>query len=127
MNKIELLAPGGSLESMYAAVQSGCDAIYMGGTKFSARAYASNFSDEDLIRAVDYCHLYGIKVYIALNTLVKENEMKEAFEYAKYLYTIGVDALIIQDMGLFTLVKASMMDFEIHASTQMTIHNGEEI
>lgn len=125
MNKIELLAPGGSLESMYAAVQSGCDAIYMGGTKFSARAYASNFSDEDLIRAVDYCHLYGIKVYIALNTLVKENEMKEAFEYAKYLYTIGVDALIIQDMGLFTLVKASMMDFEIHASTQMTIHNGE--
>lgn len=125
MNKIELLAPGGSLESMYAAVQSGCDAIYMGGTKFSARAYASNFSDEDLIRAVDYCHLYGVKVYIALNTLIKENEMKEAFEYAKYLYTIGVDALIIQDMGLFTLVKASMMDFEIHASTQMTIHNGE--
>lgn len=125
MNKIELLAPGGSLESMYAAVQSGCDAIYMGGTKFSARAYASNFSDEDLMRAVDYCHLYGIKVYIALNTLIKENEMKEAFEYAKFLYTIGVDALIIQDMGLFTLVKASMMDFEIHASTQMTIHNGE--
>jgi len=125
MNKIELLAPGGSMESMYAAVQSGCDAIYMGGSKFSARAYANNFGDEELIKAVDYCHLYGVKVYIALNTLIKENEMVEALEYAKFLYTIGVDALIIQDVGLFALIKAHMPDFEIHASTQMTIHNGE--
>jgi U32 family peptidase len=125
MNKIELLAPGGSLESMYAAVQSGCDAIYMGGSKFSARAYANNFGDEELIKAVDYCHLYGVKVYIALNTLIKESEMKEAIDYARFLYTIGVDALIIQDLGIFSLIKASMPDFEIHASTQMTIHNGE--
>ena len=125
MDKIELLAPGGSMESIYAAVQGGADAIYMGGTKFSARAYASNFGEEQLIEAVKYCHLYNVKVYIAFNTLIKEEEFQEAIDYGRFLYTIGVDALITQDLGLFKRLKEEIPDFEIHASTQMSIHNGE--
>jgi putative protease len=125
MRKIEILAPAGSLESLYAAVQSGADAVYLGGNKFSARAYASNFDEENMIKAVDYCHLYGMKVYITINTLIKEKELKEAIEYVSFLYSIGVDALIIQDLGLASLIKTNFPDFELHASTQMTIHNGE--
>ncbi len=125
MDKIELLAPGGSKESIYAAVQGGADAIYMGGSKFSARAYANNFNEEELIEVVNYCHLYNVKVYIAFNTVIKEDELGEALEYGKFLYEIGVDAIITQDMGLFKIIKEAIPDFEIHASTQMTIHNGE--
>ncbi|MEW8994899.1 DUF3656 domain-containing protein [Clostridium sp.] len=125
MDKIELLAPGGSKESIYAAVQGGADAIYMGGSKFSARAYANNFNEEELIEVVNYCHLYNVKVYIAFNTVIKEEELDEALEYGKFLYEIGVDAIITQDMGLFKILKEAIPDFEIHASTQMTIHNGE--
>lgn len=125
MKKVELLAPSGSMESLYAAVLSGCDAIYMGGSKFSARAYANNFDDEDLKNAVDYCHIYGVKVYIAVNTLIKEEEYNEAIEYIRFLYKIGVDALIIQDLGLFYGCKKLFPDFELHASTQMTVHNGD--
>lgn len=125
MDKIELLAPGGSMDSIYAAVQGGADAIYMGGTKFSARAYASNFGEKELIEAVKYCHMYNVKVYIAFNTLIKEEEFEEAIEYGKFLYKIGVDALITQDMGLFKRLKEEVPDIEIHASTQMSIHNGE--
>ncbi|WP_346930930.1 U32 family peptidase [Clostridium sp.] len=125
MDKIELLAPGGSKESIYAAVQGGADAIYMGGSKFSARAYANNFNEEELIEVVNYCHLYNVKVYIAFNTVIKEEELDEALEYGKFLYEIGVDAIITQDMGLFKIIKEAIPDFEIHASTQMTIHNGE--
>jgi U32 family peptidase len=125
MKKIELLAPAGSIESLYAAVQSGADAVYLGGNKFSARAYASNFDEENMINAVDYCHLYGIKIYITLNTLLKQSEIKEALEYIGFLYKIGVDAVIIQDTGLAYLIKDNFPNFEIHASTQMTVHNGE--
>ncbi|MFL0247933.1 U32 family peptidase [Candidatus Clostridium stratigraminis] len=125
MKKVELLAPAGSFESLYAAVQSGANAVYLGGNKFSARAYASNFDDENMINAVNYSHLYGVKIYITINTLLKENEIKEALEYTNFLYKIGVDALIIQDTGLAYLVKTNFPDFEIHASTQMTVHNGE--
>ncbi|EJP6473284.1 U32 family peptidase [Clostridium botulinum] len=125
MYNIELLAPAGNIESLYAAVQAGADAVYMGGSKFSARAYANNFNDGDLKNAIDYCHLYGVKVYIAVNTLIKEEEMKEAIKYIGLLYDIGVDALIIQDTGIAKLVREYYKDFEIHASTQMTVHNGE--
>ncbi|WP_409068951.1 DUF3656 domain-containing protein [Clostridium sp. FAM 1755] len=125
MYNIELLAPAGSIESLYAAVQAGADAVYMGGSKFSARAYANNFNDGELKNAIDYCHLYGVKVYITVNTLIKEEEMKEAIKYIGFLYDIGVDALIIQDTGIAKLVRKYYKDFEIHASTQMTIHNGE--
>jgi putative protease len=125
MRKIELLAPAGSLESLYAAVQAGADAVYLGGSKFSARAYASNFDEENMTKAVDYCHLYNVKVYITINTLIKENEMQEAIDYVKFLYNIGVDAIIIQDIGLAHIVRENFPDMELHASTQMTIHNGE--
>lgn len=123
MKKVELLAPSGSIESLYAAVQSGADAVYLGGSKFSARAYASNFDEETMRKAVDYCHIYGVKVYVTVNILLKEKELKEALEYIRYLYNIGVDALIIQDTGLFYLIKKHFPDFELHASTQMTVHN----
>jgi putative protease len=125
MNNIELLAPSGSKESLVAAVMNKADAVYLGGTKFSARAYASNFTDEELTEAVDYCHSYGVKVYITINTLIKDEEMEEALEYAKHLYTIGVDALIVQDTGFIHRVKRILPDFELHASTQLSIHNGE--
>ena len=95
MRRIELLAPAGSMESLYAAVQAGTDAVYMGGSKFSARAYANNFDDEQLKYAINYCHLYGVKVYITVNTLIKQEEIKEAIKYIGFLYSIGIDALII--------------------------------
>ena len=125
MKKIELLAPAGSMESIYAAVQMGADAVYIGGSKFSARAYAFNFDNESLTQAVDYCHIYEVKVYVTLNTLVKDNELKEILEYVGFLYSVGVDALILQDTGLIYLIRSNFPDFEIHASTQMTVHNGE--
>ena len=125
MNKIELLAPAGSMESLIAAINNGADAIYLGGNKFSARAYASNFDNENMMRAVDYAHSYGVKVYVTMNTILKQNEIKDALKYAGYLYEIGVDALIIQDVGLINLIKDVYPKLELHASTQMTIHNGE--
>lgn len=125
MDKIELLAPAGSMESLYAAVQAGADAVYLGGNKFSARAYASNFDDDNMTKAVEYCHLYNVKIYVTINTILKEDEVKEALEYAKFLYKIGVDALIIQDLGFANLIRKNLPNFELHASTQMTIHNAE--
>lgn len=125
MNKIELLAPAGSMESLIAAINNGADAIYLGGNKFSARAYASNFDNETMMKAVDYAHSYNVKVYVTINTILKQSELKEALKYAGYLYEIGVDALIIQDVGLISLIRDVYPNFELHASTQMTIHNGE--
>lgn len=125
MNKIEILAPAGSMESLYAAINKGADAIYLGGNKFSARAYASNFDNENMKKAIDYAHLYNVKVFVTLNTILKEKELSDAIKYVGYLYEIGVDALIIQDLGLFRLIKETYKDLELHASTQMTIHNGE--
>lgn len=125
MKKVELLAPAGNLESLYAAVQAGADAVYLGGNKFSARAYASNFDDKTMKEAVEYCHLYNVKVYVTINTIMKEKELKEACKYAEFLYNVGVDALIIQDIGLASLLREKLPELELHASTQMTVHNGE--
>ncbi|HEY5525339.1 MAG TPA: peptidase U32 family protein, partial [Clostridium sp.] len=125
MQNIELLAPAGSMESLYAAINSGTDAVYLGGNKFSARANASNFDNENMKIAVDYCHCYGIKIYVTMNTILKENELSDAIKYVGYLYEIGVDALIIQDLGLLKLIQENYKDFQVHASTQMTIHNGQ--
>ena len=124
MNKIEVLAPAGSMESLYAAINKGADAVYLGGNKFSARAYASNFDNENMQKAIDYAHSYGVKIYVTINTILKENEIEEAVRYVGYLYEIGADALIIQDLGLFKRIKEEYPDLELHASTQMTIHNG---
>lgn len=125
MKKVEILAPAGSMESLIAAMNKGADAVYLGGNKFSARAYASNFDNDNMIKAVDYVHSYGAKIYVTLNTILKENEIEEAVRYVGFLYEIGVDAIILQDLGLFKRIKEDYPDFEIHASTQMTIHNGE--
>ena len=125
MNKVELLAPAGSMESLISAINNGCHAIYLGGSKFSARAYASNFDNDEIIKAIDYAHSYNVKVYVTMNTLLKQSEIKEAIKYVGFLYEIGVDALIIQDTGLINASKKIYPDFELHASTQMSIHNGE--
>ncbi|NLM35843.1 MAG: U32 family peptidase [Clostridiales bacterium] len=121
--KIELLAPTGDMECLYAAVNNGADAVYLGGSKFSARAYAKNFTLEDIAEAIDYCHGYGVKVYITINTLIKEKELWEALDYVKELYKIGVDGVIIQDIGLGNKLLNSFPGLEVHASTQMSVHN----
>lgn len=125
MKKVELLAPAGSMESMIAAINKGADAIYLGGDKFSARAYASNFDKPTMEKAVDYAHSYGIPVYVTINTLIKESEFNEAIDYIGFLYKIGVDAIIMQDTGVLNKVREVYPDLEIHASTQMSIHNAE--
>lgn len=125
MKRIELLSPAGSMEALQAAVNAGADAVYIGGSKFSARAYANNFNDEEIIMAIKYCHLYRVKVYVTLNTLIKNDEIYEALEYARFLNKNNVDALIIQDLGLFALIRDNIQGLELHASTQMTVHNSE--
>ncbi|MGL5615550.1 MAG: DUF3656 domain-containing U32 family peptidase [Sarcina sp.] len=124
-NKIELLAPAGSMESVIAAINKGADAIYLGGDKFSARAGATNFDDKKIEEALDYCHSYNIPVYVTLNTLIKENEFEEAVDYVGFLHKIGVDGVIIQDTGILNVVRERYPNLEIHASTQLSIHNGE--
>ncbi len=119
----ELLAPAGSFECLVAAVEAGADAVYVGGKRFGARAYAKNFDTEELGRAVSYCHLHGVKLYITLNTLIFDKEMADAVEYAKELYRIGVDALIIADLGAVRAIKKCVPSLPLHASTQMSIHN----
>lgn len=123
IKKVELLAPVGSMESLYAAVQNGADAVYLGGKLFSARQYASNFDYEELKEAVEYCHLRNVKVYVTVNVLIDDGEMKKTLDYIKYLYDINVDGLIVQDLGLSHMVRKIFPRFELHASTQMTINN----
>ena len=123
MKKTELLAPAGTMASLHAAVQCGCDAVYLGGTMFGARAYAGNFDDEEMKEAIRYAHIHGVKVYVTMNTLLHEQEMDAAFSYVRFLYAHDVDALIIQDIGLADRVHRQLPDLELHASTQMHIHN----
>lgn len=123
MHKIELLSPAGNFDALKAAVNYGADAIYLGGTSFSARAFANNFNHEELIEAVNYCHLRGVKIYVTLNTLLNEDELENAIKEAKFYYDNNVDALIIQDLGLFYRLKKELPNFPLHASTQMHIHN----
>ncbi len=125
LNKPELLAPAGSMESVYAAVRCGADAIYVGGSKFSARANATNFTDEELSQAVAYCHLHGVKVYRAMNTIVFAEEMKDFLAAAKKSAEMGVDGLIVQDIGAARLIREMLPDMKLNASTQMTIHTPE--
>lgn len=123
MRKVELLAPAGSMASLIAAVQNGADAVYLGGAHFGARASAVNFDEEQMREAVSYAHLYGVKVYVTVNTLIRDEELSECLDYIGTLYQSGVDALIIQDLGLMNCVRHRFPDFELHASTQMHIHN----
>lgn len=123
MENVELLAPAGSLEILKAAVYSGADAVYIGGKNFGARAFANNFSHEEVIEAVNFCHAYGVRLYITMNTLLNEAELNQAMQEVDFYYHKQVDALIIQDLGLYYRVSNEYPDFEIHASTQMHVHN----
>lgn len=120
-SKPELLIPAGGIPQLIAAVENGADAVYLGGNAFNARINADNFDIESMEKAVDFCHLRGVKVYVTLNTLMRDDQLEPALNYAKNLYKIGVDALIIQDLGLGQLIRETMPDFEMHLSTQGTI------
>lgn len=117
----ELLVPVGSMESLVVAVKSGADAVYLGGKRFGARAFASNFDEEEMVSAIKLCHLYGVKIYVTVNTLIYESEMNDALEYLKFLHINGVDAVIVQDIGLIAAARKYLPNLEIHASTQ--VHN----
>ena len=119
----ELLAPAGSREAFIAALESGADAVYLGGRQFGARHYAPNFSDDELAEAVNTAHLRGVFVYVTVNTLLDDSEIPSLAEYLRHLYGIGVDAIIVQDVGVAKIAQAVTPELPLHASTQMTVYN----
>lgn len=122
--RVELLAPAGSFQSVVAAVNAGADAVYMGGRRFGARAYADSAQaeGEDMVmEAIRYCHLFSVKLYMTVNILFKDDELKELFSYIKPYYEAGVDGLIMQDLGAVRVIRSMFPDLEVHASTQQTI------
>ncbi len=128
MKKIpELLAPAGSPESLKAAVDAGADAVYLSGKNFGARQFAENFSLKEMSKSVNYAHLRGLKIYVTVNTLIKDSEMLSASKYILKLYQMGVDAILVQDMGLIKLAREIVPELDLHASTQMTTHNVENL
>lgn len=127
MKKPELLAPVGNFECLKAALAAGCDAVYLGGYTFGARNFAGNFSNEEIVDAINLCHLYGIKVYVTVNTLIYDNEVEMFLNYIEFLHKNNVDAVIMQDLGMMDLVRKTYPNLDIHASTQMHIHNVEGV
>lgn len=124
MNRdVEILAPAGSMECLRAAVAAGADAIYLGGTKFGARAYAQNLSEEDLVQAIEYVHIHGRKIYMTVNTLLKDRELNELYAYLLPYYRAGLDGVIVQDIGAVKFIGEYFPEMPVHASTQMTITN----
>ena len=124
--KHELLSPAGSLEICRAVIDAGADAVYLGGEKYGARAFAKNFSQDELFEALDYAHLHGKKIFLTVKTLVKNKEFgRELYEYIKPYYLHGLDAIIVQDYGVFQFVKENFPELPVHASTQMSIANVE--
>lgn len=121
--KGEILSPVGSWEMLEAAVKSGADAVYLGAKDFSARRNAQNFTKEELKSAVEYCHIRGVKVYLTLNILIKDTELEDAFHLAKYAYNIGVDGIIVQDLGFSQILHKYLPNLPLHASTQMSVHS----
>ena len=121
MGKVELLSPAGEYDTMVAAFNAGADAVYLGGNRFGARAYANNFSEEEVIRAIKYAHLHGKKIYMTINTLVKENELPYLYDYLYPYDKAGLDGVIVQDFGVFRFIRKNFPDIELHASTQMTL------
>ena len=125
MKSIELLAPVGSFESLYAAINAGCNAVYLAGKNYGARSFAGNFSKEEIVETIKICHLYGVKVYITVNTLIYDVEVNQFMDYIDFLHLNNVDAVIMQDIGMIDLVRKTYPNLEIHASTQANIHNLE--
>ena len=123
MKKPELLAPAGDMDCFMAAVNAGADAVYLGGEEYGARAYASNFSREELCEAICYAHLFGVKVYLTVNTLVKEREFDNLKAFIRPFYDVGLDGVIVQDFGVLYQLSEAFEGLELHASTQMAIAN----
>lgn len=123
----ELLVPVGSMESLFVAVKSGADAVYLAGKKYGARASAVNFSNEEMVSAIKLCHLYGVKIYVTVNTLIYESEFDSVIQYVRFLHVSGVDAVIVQDLGLISHLRKVFPNLEIHASTQVHNTNAETI
>ena len=123
--RIEILAPAGSYESFLAAIRAGADAVYAGGPRFGARAFADNFTEDMLLKAIDYAHLHGRKLYLTVNTLLKDAETDHLYEYLAPLYRQGLDAVIVQDTGVLEFMRTQFPKMAVHASTQMTITNAE--
>ncbi|MCK8817240.1 DUF3656 domain-containing protein [Natroniella sulfidigena] len=126
-NKPELLSPVGNQESLLAAISNGCDAVYLGGKAFNARRRADNFDLEELGEAIEYAHLREVEVYLTVNTLYKDDELADVVKFIKEVYKLGIDAIIVQDLGLARLVNQVLPNLELHASTQLTVHNLEGV
>lgn len=112
---MEILSPCGSMDSFYAAIEGGCDAVYLAGKMFGARSFANNFTNEELVYVINYAHLYGVKVYITCNILVLEREVSKFLEFISFLHQNNVDAVIMQDLGMIDLVHKKFPNLEIHA------------
>ena len=123
--KHELLAPAGNMECLKQAVFNGADAVYLAGKSFGARKFAQNFTNEELVEAIKFCHLYDVKVYVTMNTLVKDNEVDDFLEQAEFLHNNGVDAILVQDFGMICLLREKFPRLEIHASTQANTSSSE--
>ncbi|MCU0629830.1 MAG: DUF3656 domain-containing protein [Methanoregulaceae archaeon] len=127
MKTPELLAPAGSTESLIAAINAGADAVYLGGNRFSARNYAENFDPDSIVNAVHYAHLRGVRVYVTVNTLVRDRELADTARFLLFLYRSGVDAILVQDLGVAAIAREITPELPLHASTQMTIYNREGV
>ncbi len=126
MKKVEILAPGGSREAIYAGIYGGADAIYTGTSRFSARAFAENPDVEEVCRILDFAHLHGKKIYLTVNTLLTEEELEGSlYDMIRPLYEHGLDAVIVQDFGVMDFIREYFPGMDIHASTQMTLLSGE--
>ncbi|MDD2973154.1 MAG: U32 family peptidase, partial [Lachnospiraceae bacterium] len=121
MKKVELLAPAGNYESFIAAINAGADAVYLAGNRFGARAYADNFTEEEVCQAIRYAHLFHKKVYLTVNILLKEEELSDLYAYMDPFYQCGLDGVIVQDLGAFVTMQHHFPELELHASTQMTL------
>lgn len=126
-NKIELLAPAGNRDSFLAGVENGADAVYLGGKMLNARQFAGNFDDEQLEKALDYAHARDVNIYLTVNTLISDSELKDAINFVERAYSMGIDGIIVQDLGFAGLVRRLIPDLSLHASTQMTIYNLEGV
>lgn len=127
MKKPEILAPGSSAGAVYAAIRAGCDAVYIGGKRFGARAFADNPGTDELVRLMDEVHMHGKKMYLTVNTVLAEGEFPALYEYIKQVYEYGVDAVIVQDLGVLRFIHNEFPDLPIHASTQMSVLKAETV
>ena len=125
MTKHELLVPAGDMESLHQAIFNGADAVYLGCKMFGARKFAKNFDNEEIVEAIKLAHLYGVKIYVTMNTLVKDDEVDAFLSQVEYLHKNGVDAIIIQDFGMLCLVREKYPNLEVHASTQANTSSKE--